>query len=124
MGIQKAEEVYLMLKTGVINGLSIGYIPLEYDIDHESGARVLKQVELWEVSLVTFPANLAAQVVNVKSQDNEQKMLIRAIKKGKKCAHRRIYFYLKLIASKGFTINTYLTFKTFRLGLTFALMFI
>lgn len=83
LGIQKAEEVYLMLKTGVINGLSIGYIPLEYDIDHESGARVLKQVELWEVSLVTFPANLAAQVVNVKSQDNEQKMLIRAIKKAK-----------------------------------------
>nr|WP_232503112.1 HK97 family phage prohead protease [Wolbachia endosymbiont of Cimex lectularius] len=83
LGIQKAEEVYLMLKTGVINGLSIGYIPIEYDIDHESEARVLRQVELWEVSLVTFPANLAAQVVNVKSQDNEQKVLIRAIKKAR-----------------------------------------
>ncbi|WCR58391.1 HK97 family phage prohead protease [Wolbachia endosymbiont of Ctenocephalides felis wCfeJ] len=83
LGIQKAEEAYLMLKTGVINGLSIGYMPIKYDIDHESGARVLKQVELWEISLVTFPANLAAQVVNVKSQDNEQKMLIRAIKKAK-----------------------------------------
>ncbi|XP_066251723.1 myosin heavy chain, clone 203-like [Euwallacea similis] len=57
----KAEEAYLMLKTGTINGLSIGYIPIEYDVDHKSGARVLKQVELWEVSLVTFPANLAAQ---------------------------------------------------------------
>ncbi|MFP3026513.1 MAG: HK97 family phage prohead protease, partial [Wolbachia sp.] len=39
---------------------------IEYDVDHKSGARVLKQVELWEVSLVTFPANLAAQVINVK----------------------------------------------------------
>ncbi|MGL9732070.1 MAG: HK97 family phage prohead protease [Wolbachia sp.] len=67
LGIQKAEEVYLMLKTGVINVLSIGYISIEYDIDHKSEARVLKQVELWEVSLVTFPANLVAQVVNVKS---------------------------------------------------------
>lgn len=33
LGIQKAEEVYLMLKTGTINGLSIGYIPIEYDVD-------------------------------------------------------------------------------------------
>ncbi|WP_353276427.1 HK97 family phage prohead protease [Wolbachia endosymbiont (group B) of Villa cingulata] len=80
-GIQKAEEAYLMLKTGTINGLSIGYIPIEYDVDHESGARVLKQVELWEVSLVTFPANLAAQVINVKNQHNEQEMLARAIEK-------------------------------------------
>ncbi|NSX83432.1 HK97 family phage prohead protease, partial [Wolbachia endosymbiont of Atemnus politus] len=63
------------------NGLSIGYMPIKYDIDHESGARVLRQVELWEVSLVTFPANSAAQVVNVKSQDSEQEMLMRAIQK-------------------------------------------
>lgn len=81
MGIQKAEEVYLMLKAGAINGLSIGYIPIEYDVDHKSGARVLKQVELWEVSLVTFPANLAAQVINVKNQNNEQEVLARAIEK-------------------------------------------
>lgn len=81
LGIQKAEEVYLMLKTGTINGLSIGYIPIEYDVDHKSGARVLKQVELWEVSLVTFPANLAAQVINVKNQNNEQEVLARAIEK-------------------------------------------
>ena len=81
LGIQKAEEVYLMLKTGAINGLSIGYIPIEYDVDHKSGARVLKQVELWEVSLVTFPANLAAQVINVKNQNNEQGVLARAIEK-------------------------------------------
>lgn len=81
LGIQKAEEVYLMLKTGTINGLSIGYIPIEYDVDHKSGARVLKQVELWKVSLVTFPANLAAQVINVKNQNNEQGVLARAIEK-------------------------------------------
>ncbi|MGL9717327.1 MAG: HK97 family phage prohead protease [Wolbachia sp.] len=81
LGIRKAEEAYLMLKTGVINGLSIGYIPIKYDIDHESGARVLRQVELWEVSLVTFPANLAAQVISVKNQYNEQEMLAKAIEK-------------------------------------------
>ncbi|MGL9733112.1 MAG: HK97 family phage prohead protease [Wolbachia sp.] len=50
-----------------MNVLSISYIPIEYDIDHESEARILKQMELWNVSLVTFSANLIAQVVNVKS---------------------------------------------------------
>ncbi|MFL3876338.1 HK97 family phage prohead protease [Wolbachia endosymbiont of Trichogramma kaykai] len=80
-GIQKAEKAYLMLKTGTINVLSIGYIPIEYDVDHESGARVLKQVELWEVSLVTFPTNLSAQVINVKNHYNEQEVLARAIEK-------------------------------------------
>ncbi|WP_233417514.1 HK97 family phage prohead protease [Wolbachia endosymbiont of Brugia malayi] len=59
LGIQKSEEAYLILKTGVINnGLSIGYI-VRYNIDHESRALVLKQVELQEVSLITFLANLA-----------------------------------------------------------------
>lgn len=81
LGVKKAEEAYLMLKTGTINGLSIGYIPIKYDVDHESGARVLKQVELWEVSLVTFPANSEAQIINVKNQNNEEDMLKIAIKK-------------------------------------------
>ena len=81
LSVQKAKDVYLMLKAGTIDGLSIGYIPIKYDTDNETGARVLKQVELWEVSLVTFPANSDAQVVNVKSQSNEQEMLVRAIEK-------------------------------------------
>ncbi|MCX3065366.1 HK97 family phage prohead protease [Wolbachia endosymbiont of Drosophila pseudotakahashii] len=59
----------------------IGSIIDIYEVDHKSGARVLKQVELWEVSLVTFPANLAAQVINVKNQNNEQEVLARAIEK-------------------------------------------
>lgn len=81
LDIQKARDVYLMLKAGVIDGLSIGYVPVKYDTDYQTGARVLKQVELWEVSLVTFPANSAAQVVDVKNQSDEQEMLIRAIQK-------------------------------------------
>lgn len=81
LGVQKAKEAYLMLKSGTIDGLSIGYVPVKYDVDHETGARVLKQVEFWEVSLVTFPANSAAQVINVKGQSTEQEILIRTIEK-------------------------------------------
>ncbi|MDD9336110.1 MAG: HK97 family phage prohead protease [Wolbachia sp.] len=81
LGIQRAKEVYLMLKAGTIDGLLIGYIPVKCDVDHETGARILKQEELWEVSLVTFPANSAAKIINVKNQNNDQEMLVRAIKK-------------------------------------------
>lgn len=81
LDIQKARDVYLMLKAGVIDGLSIGYVPVKYDTDYQTGARVLKQVELWEVSLVTFPANSAAQVIDVKNRSDEHEMLVRAIQK-------------------------------------------
>ncbi|MDN5248181.1 MAG: HK97 family phage prohead protease [Wolbachia endosymbiont of Tyrophagus putrescentiae] len=84
LSIQKAKDVYLMLKAGMIDSLSIGYVPIKHDIDYKTGARVLKQVELWEVSLVTFPANSAAQVVDVKSQNNEQEALFRAMERAKK----------------------------------------
>jgi HK97 family phage prohead protease len=32
-----------------------------------TGIRTLKKVDLWEVSVVTFPANPAAQISSVKS---------------------------------------------------------
>jgi len=53
-----------------VKGLSIGYSPLRYTLDPDTGVRVLKSVELWEISLVTFPANAAAQVTVVKSQSH------------------------------------------------------
>jgi len=67
LDVQKAREAYSLLKSGAINGLSIGYMPTDYSTDYESGVRFLKQVELWEVSLVTFPANPQAVVSSLKS---------------------------------------------------------
>ena len=67
LGLQRGKEAYSMLKQGIVSGLSIGYSPLHYDVDQQSGARILTDIELWEVSLVTFPANEAAGVTVVKS---------------------------------------------------------
>lgn len=66
LDIQRAREAYALLKTGAISGLSIGYSPVRYHIDADTGVRVLSQVDLWEVSLVTFAANEAAGVTVVK----------------------------------------------------------
>jgi len=64
--VQRAKEAYSLLKESAISGLSIGYSPVKYRIDSNSGVRYLSEVELWEVSLVTFPANEAANVTVVK----------------------------------------------------------
>ncbi len=64
--VQRAREAYALLKSGAVNGLSIGYSPVRYRIDAESGIRHLAAVDLWEISLVTFPANEAANVTVVK----------------------------------------------------------
>ena len=55
-----------MLRNAV-KGLSIGYLPVDYAIDKASGARILKKVDLWEISLVTFPMNTEALVSNAKA---------------------------------------------------------
>lgn len=64
------EDAYKLLKMGAITGLSIGYSVKKYSVDQKKGMRTLEDVELYEVSLVTFPANEKAQVLNVKSADS------------------------------------------------------
>lgn len=81
LDLQKAREAYVMLKSGTIDSLSIGYVPLQYDIDQKTGVRSLNKVDLWEVSLVTFPANSHSRVINVKAK--EETNLIYAIEKAK-----------------------------------------
>ena len=63
----RGAEAYELLKMGAISGLSIGFVTRDDSYDRVTGIRTLKKVDLWEVSLVTFPANDAARVSGVKS---------------------------------------------------------
>lgn len=63
----RGAEAYELLKMGAISGLSIGFVTREDNYDRVTGVRTLKKVDLWEVSLVTFPANDSARVANIKS---------------------------------------------------------
>lgn len=63
--VNQGREAYALLKQGALKGLSIGY-----DVQQEgwkNNVRHLKEVRLWEVSLVTIPANPNAIITNVKS---------------------------------------------------------
>lgn len=72
LDVQRAREAYALLKAGAIQGLSIGYSPLRYTIDDDTGVRLLASVQLWEVSLVTFPANDQANIRVVKQEMPER----------------------------------------------------
>ncbi len=52
--VARAREAAALLEAGAIEGLSIGYRTVRSTMD-EQGRRRLKELELWEVSLVTFP---------------------------------------------------------------------
>lgn len=90
LDLKDGKEAYSMVKEANINGISIGYIVKKYEdviegefddagnITKEETVRNLNEVELYEISLVTFPANEEAKVVSVK---NEKPVDIRSFEK-------------------------------------------
>lgn len=68
--VQRAKEAHALLKAGAISGMSIGYETIGEEIDKEQRARKLTKLELWEGSIVTFPANPDARVDAVKAALN------------------------------------------------------
>lgn len=63
---QLGREAYELTKMGAVNGFSIGYKTQSETFDNKTGINYLKEVELWEVSLVTFPCNEEARLEQVK----------------------------------------------------------
>jgi HK97 family phage prohead protease len=66
--VLRARELLSLLKAGAIDGLSIGYRTVRGQIDPKSRVRRLYQVDLWEISIVTFPLLSGARVSAVKQQ--------------------------------------------------------
>jgi len=62
-----AKRAHAHMKAGSLSGLSIGYLLNDYEYDKDKSAFLLKEIDLWEVSLVTFPANDEARIADVKS---------------------------------------------------------
>lgn len=65
-----AREAATLIEAGAIDGLSIGYRTIRAQKDRQ-GRRVLSEVELWEVSLVTFPMLPEARL-GAKAADDTQ----------------------------------------------------
>jgi HK97 family phage prohead protease len=65
--VARGREAVALLTAGAIDGLSIGYRTLRAERDGQ-GRRLLTELELWEVSLVTFPMLREARVA-AKAED-------------------------------------------------------
>lgn len=65
-GHSRAMDVYASLKHGAVTGMSIGYYPKEYE-ELKDGGRLLKAIDLVEISVVETPADVNAQIGDVKS---------------------------------------------------------
>jgi HK97 family phage prohead protease len=63
----RAKSTYAALKEGELDGLSIGFRTKKFKMDEDTGVRTLTEIQLFEVSLVTFPANEPARVTDVKA---------------------------------------------------------
>lgn len=70
--VQKAREIHELMKAGAIDGLSIGYRTIKALRDDATGFRQLKELDLWEISLVTFPMLPSATVTSVKGDWNKR----------------------------------------------------
>ncbi len=68
LGTQRGREALELIRMGALSGLSIGYSTVRSSYDEQSGIRSLLELDLWEVSPVTFPANDAARITSAKSE--------------------------------------------------------
>ena len=62
LGVARAREIAALIGEGAIDGLSIGFRVVEATRDRGSGLRRLLRVDLWEISVVTFPMQPGATV--------------------------------------------------------------
>jgi uncharacterized protein len=65
---QRGREVMTLIKDQALDKMSIGYRTIQYDYDRDTSIRTLKEVQLFEVSAVTFPANESAVITGAKNQ--------------------------------------------------------
>ena len=76
--VARGRELISLIRQGAIDGLSIGFRTLKGRIDPKTRIRKLEAVELWEISIVTFPLLAGARVRAVKAVSSPQLSRARA----------------------------------------------
>lgn len=76
--LAKGAEVLTMIEAGVIDGMSIGYRTVRA-MKGDQGDRLLQEIEIWEVSMVTFPMLESARIDAVKAAEMTERDLERRL---------------------------------------------
>jgi HK97 family phage prohead protease len=64
--VARAREALSLLRSGAVDGLSIGFRALKTQHEKSLRGRRLLELDLWEISIVTFPMLTQARVTGVK----------------------------------------------------------
>ena len=66
LAVARAREIHALMRDGAVDGLSIGF-KVERARADRAGLRRIEKLDLWEISVVTFPMLPGARVAGVKS---------------------------------------------------------
>jgi HK97 family phage prohead protease len=68
LAVERAREIHALMREGAVDGLSIGFRVERARKERPTGLRRLEKLDLWEISIVTFPMLPGARVSAVKRQ--------------------------------------------------------
>jgi uncharacterized protein len=75
--VARGRELLALVRAGAIDGLSIGFRTVKGRVDPKSRIRKLEVIDLWEISIVTFPLLAGARVRAVKGAPGVHERLLR-----------------------------------------------
>ncbi|MDR3290286.1 MAG: HK97 family phage prohead protease [Rickettsiales bacterium] len=73
LNTMEGKNAFELIKTKSVSGLSIGYFAIDFSYTKDN-KRVLKEIELKEISIVTFPANKHSKITYFKNDHIMEKL--------------------------------------------------
>jgi hypothetical protein len=70
--VARGREVIALIRQGALDGLSIGFKTVHADHDRANGIRTIREADLWEISVVTFPMLPDARISELKRTEGGQ----------------------------------------------------
>ncbi len=76
--VQRGKEAFALAQQGVLTDLSIGFFAVETEVESRGGkeVRVIKEIDLREISIVDEPANPKATITDIKAEQSAKKECI------------------------------------------------
>lgn len=72
MKLQKAQEAFLLMKEDILDGLSIGFRPVEESFNNDKGAFIVRKADLREISPVLIPSDSGALISKVRDASPDE----------------------------------------------------
>lgn len=79
LDIEEGRRAHTLMKSGIVDQLSIGFRTVRDRYDKTKGARLIEEADLWEISPVTFASNPDAEISSVKNHNASVSELVAAI---------------------------------------------